>query len=103
MVQVTMRISLDNISEGGKKLTLTAYKKLSSNAKSIVELMAAIYNHNKQHRFTIDDIREHGLHGGWRKIDKALFELESRGFGTVRADENIKYFEADIPAIQSIP
>ena len=97
-----MKISNKVIQERKRDITSLAFNKLSPESQQIARLMMRTYNDNRKYKYTIDDIREHGLNGGWRAIQNAFLELESREFGEVKQFENLIYFQMSIPALQSV-
>jgi hypothetical protein len=97
-----MKISSAVIQERKRDITSQTFEDLSTTARSVSRLMMRIYNQKKKFKFLIDDIREHNSFGGWRNIEDAFFELESRGFGEVKQFKDKIYLQINIPALQSV-
>lgn len=96
-----MKIPLSVLSESEKKRSSTPFELLSDSARILVQFMAEQLNQTGRRRFSINDLRYNRI-GSWRQLEDSLYELESRGFGTVESDGAEISFSAAVPVLQSI-
>ena len=90
------------LTEARQLVGASLYKKLSTDAKRLVMLLAVALKRQNLTEFSVNMIRNTGIFRSTKTIRNLLYELESRNFGDVEVNGAEVTFTVNEPILRSI-